>query len=219
MAYSFKESSTFPGSLTNLNPGDVILCTGKSKKKFDPIGDNVQSVTESNYVHAALYLGEDNIVEAVTGHGVQKKNLKSFLEKYNHCVVLRRSEAWTPERVNMLSIFVNKLILNGAKYNLSGALKLGKTLTSDEAIKRKIDLLLKIFPGNDDSKDMFCSQLVAMCFIITGYIGDSAKEYFNPTETAPIKLAHDRAYGDFLGYIWIKKLYQVPDDDELYHYM
>ncbi len=66
---------------------------------------------------------------------------------------------------------------------------------------------------------MFCSQLVASCFIIIGFIGDSAKHLFNPTETPPSKLAEDRVYGNFLGYIWSDANHCIPEDDELFHNM
>lgn len=220
MCFKFKESENFYNSLSSLKGGDVLLCTGKSKKNFDPIGTKISEITSSSYVHAALYLENNIVIEAIKNKGVSKKNIENFLKKYKHCVVLRRNEAWTQDRINLLKTYTEELTLNKTKYNSRGALELGKSLTTDSSTINKINILLKTIPeSNDLNNQMFCSQLVATCFIITGFIGDNAKQYFNPAETAPINLAIDKVYGDFLGYIWSNESYQVSKEDELYYNM
>ncbi len=78
------EANSFQSSLNILEVGDVILCTGKAGDKKDPVGASIKAVTGSKYAHAAIYLGDDTIAEAVIGDGVRKKDFKELLDKYGY---------------------------------------------------------------------------------------------------------------------------------------
>jgi hypothetical protein len=213
--YKKLESNHFPNSLEKLYPGDVLLCLGSGK-----LSDEMHKATNSSYNHVAIYLGSGMTAESVLISGVTKTPLRKLLKRYKHCVVLRRPEAWTQDRVKTMEIFVQDLIDLGEKYNLIGALEVGKQRCTDTKTLNLINSAqghAKNLGQNDGG--FFCSQLVASLFLLTGFIDYTAEFLFKADNTLPIKLAEDRAYGDFLGYIWEGICYSPPTSDELYHHL
>lgn len=70
---------------TLLMPGDIILTRSKSAI-FSWI---IRAFTLSNYSHAAIYIGRDTIIEAVTS-GVRTQNVYRWsIGLKNNCKILR----------------------------------------------------------------------------------------------------------------------------------
>lgn len=201
----------------DLKPGDVVLCYKNGK--FDVVGKIIKKITESDYVHAGIYIGNNIVAESMTS-GLAKENLDRVLARYDHVAIFRRHDAWNKRRVRLLELFVDMMVKSQCKYNISGALNFHKLKLEHQStlIERLDDYFIKNHtPESPIKEKYFCSEFVVDCFIATGFIDSSAAVLYNPTVISPGDLGRDVTFGYFLGYLSSDDKYEVPSEDEFYH--
>lgn len=206
--------------VTEVRAGDVLLCNCGAN--CNAIQKGLQRQTGSAYVHAAIYVGDAMVGEAVRA-GVQRVSLADLVARYDHIAVFRSALGWGPERVQKLKTFVDQEVTRKARYNFLGALKVPRSM---KAHAESIDAQLReFFSQVPDSKKKavffgrkryFCSEFVARCFVEAGLIDASGQVFFNPRVQSPGALGRDWVYGVLVGFISDKPNYTVSAEDEFY---
>jgi hypothetical protein len=149
--------------LKDLRKGDIILNTTEG-----PLSESIRAISHSNYNHAAIYVGNGKVVEAVGG-GVRQIDLTVFL-KDDHLVrsmVIRNANLTDTQRDAIATWAIAKV---GTPYNVGGLF--GNTI--------------KFKPNNHkeyNRVDYFCSQLVAAAHSSAGAPLHKSLE-LNPGELA-----------------------------------
>jgi hypothetical protein len=149
----------------SLEPGDIILTSAPTLKSI-----GIRLVTFSPVSHAALYVGEGRIVEAL-GSGVHARALEDLLLEENVALVLRRPGLSDEQKLAITDYALQK---TGAGFNFVGA-----TLHVPYSVTRRIcevpflpvvlrDVCLRSigvlnYVSATDSQ-LFCSQLVMQAF-------------------------------------------------------
>ncbi|HCE93744.1 MAG TPA: hypothetical protein DEV74_14795 [Acidovorax sp.] len=211
-----KASKLRPQPKSILRPGDVLLCRGDGA--FDVTRRVIASKTGSQYTHAAIYLGEGMVLEAVRPR-VQKVPLDELLERYAHVAVFRQPDAWMPDRIQALAFFASKSVIAKARYNLGGALKIFDAKADHQnTVYERLDAYFKD-PKSvswSEKEEYFCSELVVDCYIVAGFIDPSAIAVYQSHTYSPGDLAEDPTFGTFAGYISGRPGYTIPSSDEFY---
>ncbi len=122
----------------DLNSGDILLCSSSQTS------EKINEVTDSDYSHAAIYLGEGKIAESASG-GVRIVLISSLLEEYDHLAVLRNPHIWNEGRLKKLRKFIDKAINNSASFNRIGMRKYAER--KDQHSSSGPELLDKYFDG------------------------------------------------------------------------
>ncbi len=210
---SAKVECNFEIKPSQLLPGDVLLHrAGKNK----PQTNVVSKLTSSPYTHASIYVGNNFIAEAVLPK-IRRQNLSNVLKKCEYIGVLRSQVGFLEERKNILTDFIDQLIKNNAKYDLTGAIK----FSNDRAdhFQNEIERISENY-GSVTSKEefekrkYFCSALIVASYSVVGIIGESAQVAYPPGIFSPGDLYKDVTFGWFLGYLK-KKDVKIQDDDPL----
>jgi hypothetical protein len=143
----FNDHRTYVG-LQDLRKGDILLNTTNAA-----LSNMIRDVTNSNYNHAAIYVGNGKVVEAV-GKGVREVTLKEFLGDKDivRVMVLRNGNLSTDQQDAVASFARSKV---GARYNVGGLL--------GGAVNFKPHNFTSF-----DRADYFCSQLVAAAYSSAG---------------------------------------------------
>ena len=187
-------------NFSDLLPGDILLFRPFSPKKHHKI---ISTATETPYTHAAVYLGNKQIVE-LTSPKVQIRKLSDVDKKDYVIAVLRSQCGFSKKREAALKNFASKLIEHGARYDWPGL------LTFKERKDRSLTQLLNNLERNygtitlEDEfvkRSYLCSALVIACYAVTGIIGDTAQQAYQPNVFSP----GDPTFGWLLGYIVLKK--------------
>lgn len=208
-------------SLDGLRSGDVLLCY--KAKWIDLFGNKIREVTQSDYTHAAICIDSSNAVESVsslTSYGVTKVTIAALVGRYDHVAVFRQPDAWPPSRTDALREFTERILASGAKYNLSGVASFRKrknvhVMTVTEQLHAYFND--SVCPSPSLKEKYFCSELVADCFVATGFIDPSAAIVYQSSVTSPGELGRDPTFGTFCGYISTVPGYAVPPDDEFFN--
>jgi len=116
----------------DLRPGDIVL---SSTDGLPSIG--IRLLTLAPVSHASLYVGDDQIAEAV-GHGIQQRTVARLLEEESTVVAFRHPAVQT-EHVTRMRQFVAATL--GQKYNLVGVL-----LQAPFSVERRV-CELPLLPG------------------------------------------------------------------------
>ena len=198
---------------SDLLPGDILLFRPFSLKKHHKI---ISTATETPYTHAAVHLGNKQIVES-TSPKVQIRKL-SDVDKKNYVIAVLRSQCgFLKKREAALKHFASKLIEHGARYDWPGLLTFKER--KDQFLTQLLNNLERNY-GTITSEDEFvkrsylCSALVVACYTVTGIIGDTAQQAYQPNVFSPGDLHRDPTFGWLLGYI-IQKGKRVPSNDPL----
>lgn len=202
----------------SLRTGDIILCY-KNPKTLDFVGDKIRKVTNSEYTHAAICLNNEIVAESTIPFGIRRERIENLLQRYDHTAVFRQPDAWSDYRKRALNLFIDQVIKTGAKYNFSGIHKFEGNKSSHEIlIYEKLAKYLsgQFTPDVPLKEKYFCSELVADCFIATGFIDPSAAVVYKSDTYSPGDLGKDPTYGTFYGYLTAKEHYDIPVDDEFY---
>ncbi|MDM4772399.1 YiiX/YebB-like N1pC/P60 family cysteine hydrolase [Solimonas sp. SE-A11] len=200
-----------------IQAGDVLLCF--QDKKIDPTGAIITGVTKSDYTHAAICVGEDLVVEALVMQGVVLTKATDLAARYDHIAVFRQPDAWSPRRVEVLRAFAESISASGTKYNLFGAVAFPwRQKVHQRTLKEQLeDYFNGLSPPRPATKgSYFCSELVADCFVITGFIDPSAAVLYKAETLSPGQLGRDPTFGTFCGYVSAIHGYAVPATDEFY---
>ena len=206
-------------SINELRAGDVLLCYKDAK--LDPVGKGISYITDSEYTHAAICINHCTAAESTVSGGVAKVKIQDLVKRYHHVAVFRQPDAWRPaEYVQILNFFVDSVILSGAKYNLRGVVAFKKR--SEVHQLSLMEQLHAFFNGTYasapiDKGNYFCSELVANCFVVTGFIDPSAAVIYQANVTSPGALGRDAMFGTFYGYVSALPNYSVQDTDEFFN--
>jgi hypothetical protein len=151
--------------LKDLRKGDILLNTTEAT-----ISKAIHLVTNSVYNHAAIYLGDGQIMEAV-GHGVRQTSLKQFLSDNDivRTMVVRDVNLSDTQRDKIAEFAISK---NGKPYNFPGLIA-GAWTT-------------KLIHNADDVhlSSYYCSQLVTAAYSYAG-----AKLHVFSIDLSPAELA------------------------------
>lgn len=201
---------------SELRAGDVLLCYKDAK--IDPIGKGITRVTNSEYTHAAICISSSTAAEATVLGGASKVEIENLIKRYDHVAVFRQPDAWRPpERVQAMNAFIDSIVASGAKYNLRDVVTFKKR--SEVHQLSLTDQLHAYFngtyaPAPVEKGSYFCSELVASCFVVTGFIDPSAAVVYKSDVTSPGALGRDPTFGTFCGYVSTVPNYSVPATDE-----
>lgn len=172
-----------------LRAGDIILTADNGVKSV-----SIRLATQAPVSHAALYLGNNEIIEAV-GEGIRKRTIEALLEE-EVTVVAFRHPGVTADHVARMQAFADKNL--GQKYNYMGIM-----LQSPFTIERKacelpvMPALIRDFClrgvafvqlGLGRSDQFFCSQFVLEAFNQAGLPLTQA----DPRLISPADLLHMR---------------------------
>ncbi|HFX1231431.1 hypothetical protein [Pseudomonas aeruginosa] len=202
--------------IDELRAGDVLLCY--KDEKFDIVGKGITHVTGSEYTHAAICIDSCTAAESRTGSGVAKIKIEDLIKRYDHVAVFRQPDAWLHfERVQAMNAFIESIAASGAKYNLRDEMTFKKR--SEVHQLSLTDQLNAFFngtyaPAPIEKGSYFCSELVASCFVVTGFIDPSAAVVYKSDVTSPGALGRDPTFGTFFGYVSTVPNYSVPATDE-----
>jgi hypothetical protein len=144
-----------------LRPGDIILSAGNGLASL-----GIRLATMAPVSHAALYVGEAQVAEAV-GEGIRRRGMDRVLEEESTVVAFRHPRV-RDEHVERMQAFVQETV--GQKYNLVGVmlqapfsidrklceLPLAPSLVRDFCLQGLGAVHLGL--GRDDR--FFCSQFV-----------------------------------------------------------
>lgn len=199
----------------DLIAGDVLMCY-----KNDKDSELAFNTTGSKYAHVAIYLGENNIAEAIPS-GIKKTSIDVLIRMYDHLAVLRQELFQHRELVQKMKYFIDQLIKNN-------------TIFDDKGIDEKVfiekqsayqdnmhKLIIDYFEGkmpevSPHSSKYFCSQLIAAIFIYTGIIVQGATFIYNPEQISPANI-NDATFGSFIGYLVKRSEYNIPENDDFYN--
>jgi hypothetical protein len=152
-----------------LEPGDIILTSAPTLRSV-----GIRLFTLSSVSHAALYVGDGRIVEAL-GSGVHERPLDGLLLEENVAIVLRYPDLGRDDQLEILDYALQK---TGARFSFFGA-----TLHLPFSVTRRV-CELPLIPGavrdaclrgmgvlsyaaaSDDR--LFCSQLVMQAYRSAG---------------------------------------------------
>lgn len=150
---------------SDLQVGDIILTKGDT-----PQSKGIRSVTNSQYSHAMLYVGNGKIIEAI-GKGVVEQTLTAAAKNVSGAVVLRHSNISDAQRKTVALYAKSKI---GRPYDTTGAI--GSSTSSPKAqilgllspplvgIAQLMDLANRLGPNSD----FYCSELVALAYADAG---------------------------------------------------
>lgn len=210
--------------------GDVLLCSAN-----DYVGRLIKDNTKSNYVHAAIYLGDGMVAEAmVKGNksglssvslgAVVKENISNVIARYEYLAVLRPhpSLGWQfAGRRKLLLEFVDILLENKVGYNFYGALMLARNGNKQFRGDEKNNKLYEFLNGKRKvpspiKKKYFCSELIVDCFRYGGILDKSTYFHIVAEDHSPGDLAKSNNFGWLLGYLSSSKGFKVPKSDDLF---
>jgi hypothetical protein len=167
-----------------LRPGDIVLTAANS---FNSLG--LQLATGAPVSHAALYLGNQQVAEAV-GDGIRQRTLADLLAEESTVVAFRHPRV-TPEHVTGMDRFVQRHL--GQKYNT-----LGIVLQAPFTLERRVcelplvpslvrDFCLRgvaaVQLGLGTNDRFFCSQFVVEAYRTAGLpLTDADARLINPAD-------------------------------------
>jgi Permuted papain-like amidase enzyme, YaeF/YiiX, C92 family len=198
---------------SDLLPGDFLLFRSIKQKRHQK---EISKRIGSPYTHAAIYLGDGDLAEATPPRVRITSTAKAITA--NTCIgVLRTQYGFDGPRPQKLREFIDELISQKAKYDLSGVLNFTKK--NQAYFQDQLDIINRNY-GQVTPRDKFikrsyfCSALVVACYTIVGIIGESAQVAYPPDVLSPASLYRDPTFGWFLGYL-SPAGHQVPAQDPL----
>ena len=194
----------------DLKPGDILLYRTKKKSIVSSI---IRWWTGSPYSHAAIYMGDGKILEALVP-SIKINPLK--IQRGGYIGVIRSQLGFKPEHEKILHDFADQLVKNKARYDLRGVLQfigINSQIYQDN-IKAILSGTANI--RGDERTRYFCSALVARIWCIVGIAHESAWSLFLRDLISPGDIPGDVNFGWFLGYL-IPPGTTVPDDDPMQH--
>jgi hypothetical protein len=197
--------------LNQLLAGDVLLCYGDGR-----LANKIAEQSGSKYTHAAICYSPTEAVES-GGNSVAKVSIDELVSRYPHIAVLRNPSAWSNQRVLVMNEFLDNIIAKNVKYNLKGVIQFRENKENHE--QSIMDQIAAYFerelqPDSYSKDAYFCSELVADCFVVTGFIDQSAAVLYKSSTVSPGDLGKDSTFGTFVGYLTSGDASVIPEDDE-----
>lgn len=156
-------NSSVPASIfeylkQTLQVGDVLLVEGKQK-----FSSAIKYLTQSNWSHAALYLGNGELIEADLKSGVIKVNINKY-QTY-HTRICRPVNLKNQDLDSMIE-YVQKR--QGLTYDLKNIFDLAKYLFPVPIVPNRWKRRVLEF-GSHDSTKVICSSVIAQAFQFIRY--------------------------------------------------
>jgi len=159
-------------SQKDLRIGDIMLTTGRSATSVI-----IGATTRSVYTHAALYIGNGRVVEAV-GEGVREVSLEDYLKENGEAMIVRPQELSDSQQQKLVDFARSQV---GKGYDKAGAIA-----------SARFDWTKNALINSDPNRNSYyCSNLVTSAYKSIG------KELFHSLEQTPGDLA-DRAVSNWL---------------------
>ena len=154
----------------SLKPFDVLLVEGKQRYSAA-----IKYLTQSNWSHAAIYIGGDILIEAELESGV----IESPLEKYRnfHTRICRPIELHSEDQAILLKFLKSQI---GYQYDLKNIFDLARYLLPTPPVPIAMRRKLLQFGSGDPTKAI-CSSMLAMAFQQIQYPILPITEVFNST--------------------------------------
>ena len=149
-------------SLSALQPADILLSTGSAAASVV-----IRGATVSRYSHAALYLGDGQIVEAI-GHGVTLQGVRDAMSDDTLVSVYRRLQMSLQQGQQVVRYARRQV---GKDYDYAGAM--GGGITSPSGFVIGVFLSPIVLVGGiaadlhnraNPEASFYCSELVALAF-------------------------------------------------------
>ncbi|GKX58266.1 YaeF family permuted papain-like enzyme [Leminorella grimontii] len=190
--HSYPKGGSVVIPASQMKAGDILLTS-----PYGPTSLGIRLFSGSTVSHAAIYLGDDKVVEAVGGSGVQVVTLEQALD-HNSKIVVMRVPGLTEEQALSIQNFSEESL--GKHYNYNGVALIAPFMLtrqlcslnpfSSEFRNGCISLMAQLQLGSDeDAKgNYFCSQFVIEAYNRAGRpITESA-----PVWISPVDLLHMR---------------------------
>jgi hypothetical protein len=196
----------------DLLPGDVLIYRPLVPDENE---NRIAQVTGSPYTHAAIYLGENEIAEAIMPNGVMINPLETSLQSSAYAAVMRSQCGWSEERVVELRVFAEKVAANAIPFHRRGLVRF--SAVSESFFDNQLTIISERF-GDFKTVDQlaaasyFCSGFVTACYAAVGIIGNSAQVVYPAEVYSPKHLYEDPTFGWLLGYLLTPGA-NVPLDD------
>ena len=148
--YVTPQKSDFDKIIKIIQPGDVLLVEGKQR-----FSKAIKYLTQSNWSHSAIYIGDEKLIEADLKEGVRIIPLQKYMEYHTR---ICRPKNLSKSDENAILNFVNSKI--GGQYDIKHASNLLKIALNPRLNLRKV---LKNL-GSSDPTEVICSSLIADAF-------------------------------------------------------
>jgi hypothetical protein len=148
--YVTPQKGDFDQIIKIIKPGDVILVEGKQRFSIA-----IKYLTQSNWSHSAIYIGDEKLIEADLKEGVRIIPIQEYMEYHTRiCRPKNLSEA----DLDVILNFVRSKI--GGQYDTKHVSDLFKIALNPRLNLRKILINL----GSSDPQKVICSSLIADAF-------------------------------------------------------
>lgn len=148
--YVTPQKSDFDKIIKIIQPGDVLLVEGKQR-----FSKAIKYLTQSNWSHSAIYIGDEKLIEADLKEGVRIIPLQKYMEYHTR---ICRPKNLSKADENAILNFVNSKI--GGQYDIEHVSELLKIALNPRLNLRKV---LKNL-GSSDPTEVICSSLIADAF-------------------------------------------------------
>lgn len=166
---SFLEKSTLSRASTppthtidqlkrTLRPGDVLLVEGQQR-----FSAAIKYLTQSNWSHAALYIGKNELVEADLKDGVIRIPVETY--KGYHTRICRPVNLVPEDLDKIIQFLISK---QGLTYDIVNIVNLLKYLFPLHPFRKLVGSPF-ISLGSDDPTQVICSSIIAQAFQKVGY--------------------------------------------------
>lgn len=149
-------------TISDLKPADILLSTGDAKAS-----KVIRGGTMSRYSHAALYIGNSQIIEAI-GSGVTLQSLQDAMSDDTLVSVYRRLRMSDEQRLQVIRYAKEQI---GKKYDYVGAFGGGVTSVSGfligiflSPIIVEAGIAADLYNRLNPEAAFYCSELVAIAF-------------------------------------------------------
>jgi len=149
-SYVTPQKSDFERIINVIQPGDVLLIEGKQR-----FSKAIKYLTQSNWSHSAMYIGNNTLVEADLKEGVRFIPLKEYMDYHTR---ICRPKNISSEDLKDLFRFISSKI--GWQYDTKHVTDLLKIALNPRSNLRNIFRRL----GSPDPKEVICSSLLADAF-------------------------------------------------------
>ena len=185
----------------DLAPADVLICPGDGS---DGTWSLISHGSSGDYVHAAIYVGDGVVVEAVQ-EGVRRTTLTELLNRYPYVAVSRCPGASSDAMPGLAEKVVDFCLKHAdakTPYNLGGAVMAPIRELKELRYENRTHRPYLPRPLKRPKTSFFCSELVFEAFIHGGYIREGEMEAASRSPTA---LAEDSAFCH-IGYLGNREL-------------
>jgi hypothetical protein len=187
-------------TVNDLQPGDVLYYRSLHPS---PLEDRIARQSGSPYTHAAVYLGNGNVLHAVAD-GVLVEPVSTLQDGRIGVFRNQSPNGLSAGQVRELNDFANALVATGAEYDLERAGTFFKE--REKFLGSQLEFMIENYgrvtlPAEFAKGPYVCSGIVVAFFTIIGVITPTAQAAYPRKYFAPADLHRDGTFGWFLGYM------------------